>query len=446
MLASVLTIGLAACSSAPRDAGFSNVERIVAEQAGHEVSWTTLSGDTAATEVRTLLDHPLTADDAVRVALLSNRSLQATFESLGIARGDLIEASTFANPSLDARVRWSSHAAGTNPEIALLFDVTDLVRRGKRKTVADANLERVMFEVSDAVLRLAAEARGAYFTLQAAEHVQRMRREVFSATEAGAQLAERQRAAGNINALTVSMEQGALQDARLELTRSENETALARIALARVIGLAPTDTAWTAADELPAIPDADPSIEELEGLALDGRFDLRAAHKGIDAARSEMSYRKWFFIPSLALGVDAERDFDHEWAVGPAIQLSLPLFDRGQGGVERSKAMVRQAEYHAAAMENEVRNDVHAAYRRLQAARAAVEIYRDSVVPTREKIVAESQKHYNFMLIGAATLLQAKREEIEAYSGYIEAVRDYWLARSDLERAVAARLGTAEKP
>lgn len=446
LVAAVLMVGTAACTSAPRDAGFSTVERTVADQSGHKLVWESLGGDRAAEDVSVLLEHPLTADDAVRVTLLRNRTLQATFESLGIARGDLIEASTFANPSLDARVRWSSHTSGANPEIALLFDVTDLVRRGKRKAVATANLDRVMLEVGDVVLELAAETRNAYFTLQAAEHVRRMRREVLSATEAAAELAERQRAAGNINALTASMEQGALQDARLGFTRSENETALARIALARVMGLGSGDTTWTAADELPGIPDADPSVEELEELALENRLDLRAAHKGIDAAQSEVSYRKWFFIPSLEVGVDAERDFDHEWAVGPAIQLSLPLFDRGQGGVERSKAMLRQAEYDAAAMANDVRHDVRAAHRRLRAARDAVEIYRDSVVPTREKIVEESQKHYNFMLIGAVTLLQAKRDEIDAYSGYIEAVRDYWMARSNLERAVAARLVPAEKP
>ncbi len=445
LLAALLMVLTAACTSAPRDAGFSTVERNVAEQSGHELVWNSLESDSAAKDVSALLEHPLTADDAVRVTLLRNQSLQATFETLGIARGDLIEASTLANPSLDARVRWSSHATTANPEIALLFDVTDLVRRGKRKTVAVANLDRVMLEVGDAVLALAAETRNAYFTLQAAEHVRRMRREVLSAAEAAAQLSERQRAAGNVNALTVSMEQGALQDARLELTRSENETALARIALARVMGLAPGDTTWTAAGELPGIPEADPSVEDLEAIALESRFDLRAAHKGVDAARSEVSYRKWFFIPSLELGVDAERDFDHEWAVGPAIQLSLPLFDRGQGGVERAKAMLRQAEYGAEAIENNVRHDVRAAHRRLEAARDAVEIYRNSVLPTRERIVAESQKHYNFMLIGAVTLLQAKRDEIDAYSGYIETVRDYWMARSELERAAGARLVPAEK-
>jgi outer membrane protein, heavy metal efflux system len=45
------------------------------------------------------------------------------------------------------------------------------------------------------------------------------------------------------------------------------------------------------------------------------------------------------------------------------------------------------------------------------------------------------------MLLGVYQLLQAKQSEFATYREYIEALRDYWIARSDLERAVGARLG-----
>jgi outer membrane protein, heavy metal efflux system len=44
------------------------------------------------------------------------------------------------------------------------------------------------------------------------------------------------------------------------------------------------------------------------------------------------------------------------------------------------------------------------------------------------------------MLLGVYQLIQAKQAEYEAYREYIEAVRDYWIATSDLERAVGTRL------
>jgi len=62
------------------------------------------------------------------------------------------------------------------------------------------------------------------------------------------------------------------------------------------------------------------------------------------------------------------------------------------------------------------------------------------LVPAREAVVAENQKRYNFMLIGAFELLQAKQAEYDAYQGYLDAMRDYWIARSALKLAVGGEL------
>ena len=44
------------------------------------------------------------------------------------------------------------------------------------------------------------------------------------------------------------------------------------------------------------------------------------------------------------------------------------------------------------------------------------------------------------MLIGIFELLETKQQEYDAYQGYLEVVRDYWLARSELTRAVGNTL------
>ena len=44
------------------------------------------------------------------------------------------------------------------------------------------------------------------------------------------------------------------------------------------------------------------------------------------------------------------------------------------------------------------------------------------------------------MLMGAFEALQAKREQYAAYQEYIEAVRDYWLARVRLRLSVGGKL------
>lgn len=69
------------------------------------------------------------------------------------------------------------------------------------------------------------------------------------------------------------------------------------------------------------------------------------------------------------------------------------------------------------------------------ALRRLVEHYREVVIPVREAAVAFTQQEYNYMLVGAFELILAKQAEYDAYQEYVEAVRDYWITRSDLERA-----------
>jgi cobalt-zinc-cadmium efflux system outer membrane protein len=73
-------------------------------------------------------------------------------------------------------------------------------------------------------------------------------------------------------------------------------------------------------------------------------------------------------------------------------------------------------------------------------ARSIVEEYARGLVPLRENIAKFSQQQYDAMLLGVFQLIQAKQSEFAAYREYIEALRDYWIARSDLERAVGTRL------
>ena len=59
--------------------------------------------------------------------------------------------------------------------------------------------------------------------------------------------------------------------------------------------------------------------------------------------------------------------------------------------------------------------------------------------------MARTQEQVNFMLVGVFELLAAKQEQFDAYQEYLEAVRDYWLARVELGRAVGSRLPSASE-
>jgi cobalt-zinc-cadmium efflux system outer membrane protein len=48
------------------------------------------------------------------------------------------------------------------------------------------------------------------------------------------------------------------------------------------------------------------------------------------------------------------------------------------------------------------------------------------------------------MVVGVFQLLEAKRGEIDAGVDYVESLRDYWVARVDLERALGTELRAPE--
>jgi len=82
----------------------------------------------------------------------------------------------------------------------------------------------------------------------------------------------------------------------------------------------------------------------------------------------------------------------------------------------------------------------------MQQARALAEHYWNVLLPLRVQVLQQTQLEYNAMVTGVFQLLTAKRDEIDAGRGYIESLRDYWLARTDLESAVGGDLALAEPP
>jgi cobalt-zinc-cadmium efflux system outer membrane protein len=257
------------------------------------------------------------------------------------------------------------------------------------------------------------------------------------------ELAERQHAAGNINDLVLANEQAAFQQAQLDLARSEADVLSERERLNRLLGLEARAT-WRISDRLPDLPTEEFSPQDLEARALSESLDLAAARQEVIVLEQTLALIRRGVVPSVSVGADTEREPDGTRLTGPNFEMELPVFDRRQAVLARTEAQLRQSRQRLSALETQIRSEVRTALDRVRISREVAERYRDVLIPLREKIVAESQKHYNFMLIGVFQLLQAKRDEINTYREYIEAFQDYWNGRAELERAIGGRLPVSE--
>ena len=201
------------------------------------------------------------------------------------------------------------------------------------------------------------------------------------------------------------------------------------------------DTAWKIDNELPELPAGDFPQQRLESLAINQRLDLAATKTQIGALVGSLGITKTYrYVGSIEFGVDTEKDTDGQRVTGPTWQLELPMFNRGQGRIAKLQAQLRQAERRLESEAVAIRAEVREARDRLIAKRDLATYYRDELLPGRKKILELTLTHYNAMLKSPFDLLLAKQNEISAERGYVDALRDYWIARADLERAVGGRL------
>jgi cobalt-zinc-cadmium efflux system outer membrane protein len=268
-----------------------------------------------------------------------------------------------------------------------------------------------------------------------------LRRSVLDGAEAAAELATRQHEAGNINDLTLTREQAVLEQTRLDLEQDELALVESRELVNRALGLWGPRTAWALAEKLPEVPSQEPSLEHLESRAVAERLDIQAARiqqellwNALELARTS----RYFGV--VEVGAHVHQDADGPRLLGPTLSLELPLFDQRQALIARLEAQYAQATRRLDAVSVDARSEVREARARMLSARRVIERYKRSVLPLRERAVEQSQLQYNGMQIGLFELVATKQAQIDAYRAYLDAVRDYWIARADLELAVGGRV------
>lgn len=426
--------------------GYSDVQRLGAERLGVKPVWSHAEGAQGQrarkAQIEKWLAEPLTAGRAVHVAILSNPSLQASFEELGEARAALVQALRIPNPTASAALRYDG---GKRPEIDLsgTLDLSGFLFIAAENGVADAQLGVATLSVVGAAITLGYEVRAAFYRYQAARQLAELRGTALSALEASFEVATRLRAAGNITELSLANEQGAYEEARLAAARAESELLVSREQLGSLMGLSDSHATWTVAPRLPNLPDSDEGLRDLERRALANSLDLRLVRARFDAAAKRANLSRWRgVLPELRAGVSAERQ--SEWAVGPLVELELPLFYQGQGQTGAALSAMRRQKSLYEALVGRLRASARATALRVAAARSSAASYRDTVLPLRARILEGSEAEYNAMSIGLFQLLEAKRAQIQAGSAWVEMLRAYWLSRLDAEELLAGRLPSSE--
>ena len=422
----------------------SRAETEVRERTGADAPWLrdARARDQAVALVARLLKKPLTVSSAVQIALLNNRNLQATFEEIGIARADVLEAVTLPNPSVEFEVQFPVAGEAMNRYAWLVAqEFVQMLMIPLKKRISEEQLEAAELRVAAEILETVANVKKSYFDVQADQQLLARLKTIQDTSATSLDLGQKQYAAGNITDLALLQMQATANDGRLEIAQAATDLQEHRENLNALLGLWGAQTKWKIQGDILPAPESDFSTEHLESLAVTQRLDLRASYRELTSVISALGLTKAFrWVPVLDMGFSGERDIDGALNLGPQFRLELPIFNQGQSRVARGQSELRRAESRFEALAVGIRSDVRKYRDKLASLGEMARFYHDQALPTRIRIVNKSLLEYNAMQLSPYALFMAKADELKVERGYIETLRAYWTTRADLERTVGGTL------
>ena len=393
-------------------------------------------------EFADLLRRPLTADAAVQIALLNNHGLQAAYNELGIAEAAMVQVSLPPNPSFSfSRI---SGSLESELEATVAANILALATLPVRAEIAADRFRAAQLRAAEEILRVAAETRRNYYRAVAAQELVGFLVQANAAAETAAKLAGKLGETGAMNKLDQARNEVFHAEVTTQLASARQQAFSERERLIRSMGLWGGDLDFTLLSTLAGLPIHPQTSSRVEQDAIGHRIDLQIARIELEAlAKSYGLTNATRFVNLFQLSgiykdtresIGTEnvqfRDF------GPGAAVEIPIFDLGEVRVRQAEQTYMLALNRLAEKAVNVRSEARDAYRTYRSTYDIASHYQREILPLRKIISDETLLRYNGMLIDVFTLLAEARQRILSTVKAIEAKRDFWIAKTDLQVAI----------
>ncbi|MDQ3670350.1 MAG: TolC family protein, partial [Actinomycetota bacterium] len=396
----------------------------------------------------------LSLADVQRLAVRQNPGFLVARQETAIAGGGLRQARVYRfNPDLALQATGATLGASGSPyELTLTQEIEWAGQRGLRVGAARTGLTRASAIVQNAGrLTLADASTGFYRALAAARRVA-VARDALALTERLLSAVRTQLREGEISTLEGNLAEIEFGRARGRILAAQRAETSAALELKQLIGLMPDtpirlvgDPAESGAQAAPVaampappataapakVTAPDPMTldeDSLIALALARRPDLAASAAAVREFETLTALARREALPNLRLGAAVERtDGDGSPQIGPAVGLSLPLFNRNQGLVDQRRALAEQARLDRRATELRIRTEVTNAVRAFRTASEEAAVFEASVLRPARENTELLETAFRAGKIALPTLLLLRNQLLGAELGYWDA----WLARRE---------------
>ena len=180
------------------------------------------------------------------------------------------------------------------------------------------------------------------------------------------------------------------------------------------------------------------NVEDLQMKALQNRPDLHAAQQAVVAAKSQYELQRAIGKPDLTV----QGNYSHVNGINAATvfaSIPLPIFNRNQGEIARTRFVITQAQEQERAANGQALTDVLDAYEGLRENDRVVVLYRSGYLDVAQKDLDIAEYAYKRGGATLLNLLDAERSYRATQLAYRQALAAYLLALEQVREAVGTR-------
>jgi cobalt-zinc-cadmium efflux system outer membrane protein len=398
----------------------------------------------------------LTLDAALDITLARSLDLQTKYYEIPQARADTLQASLRANPAFyqDGQLLQYRRFDRSIPGGPSQYDTNitmpiDFSHKRQARTLVAARAEKVLeAQYQDAVRQRVDDVYGAYVTVLQSRLTIRFASQALKRLEDVAKKTEELYQRNQVSQTAVNQAKIQFRTARLGLVDAEKTYRKAKLDLGSFMNL-PKEQALSIELKGSIIDSAPPPppLDELLNIALDSRPDILAYRLGVKRAEADVRlaranrfndayllYQPYTFQDNSPYGLKGA----YSWALG--VTVSLPVFNRNQGGIQRANLNVTQTQLQLTELERQTLIDVAKATEEYETTRREVEEFRNDVLPAARQVHDDALRLYKSGATSSIDLLNAELAFSTVVKQYLDTAISHRQSMLALNTAVGKRI------
>ncbi len=373
-----------------------------------------------------------TLESAVRYAHEHNPDLAAARMRIEEARGRRTNAGRLMNPELQIGASNMPGTSAGSLGVAFMqkFPVTNRLRL--EKSISDAELAAAEEEAQDKARMLSAEVRVIAIKLLYTDAVRELTERQIANSKNLAEIATGMSAAGEGNATEVARMELEAGELHLNNLKLDSDVAEMTGMLRPMLGLAPDELLHFTGGLMTSVslPVAPPDPAD--------RADYRAAGHMENAARHGIALERAKKYEDISVGAMASRDrvmdlpagIQNRNMVGIQVSIPLPFWNRNEGKVQEAGAMAERAQKEKFALGARIQAEAATARAGMAAFAKVARETQDVLIPKAGEIEDRLREQYRQGHATLEDLLRARDKHLQLEHEYLDAQRDYYLAKA----------------